>query len=272
MADLQQVLGAVLRDLAKARFSADLYSRSISRYYEADPLLRKFPVPRADIEEVELDLKFSITDVTRTEVDQANKEASSAVLLERTIDRLVSVFLNEAYSRELRDDSLVTKRTDFVAKGFGSKVLRIEMRKQLMRYFVESIADFVDEKGVFSLEEAGLRLERPFRWAMEEFANQPRPQDPGFRRAMKDALFEIVDPVVKSDSIKAALEDMKEPLERIWQDGTDARLEVVVDGSRLAQLSDAAISSVKVKAVVRNLVWSEVKVDKYTTHHALTAE
>ena len=71
MADLQQIVGAILRDLAKARFSSDIYSRSIARYYENDLLLRRFSVPRADIEEVEVDLKFSIAEVTASESERS---------------------------------------------------------------------------------------------------------------------------------------------------------------------------------------------------------
>ena len=46
----------------------------------------------------------------------------------------------------------------------------------------------------------------------------------------------------------------------------------MVEGSQLAQLSEAAISSVKIKAVVRNMVWTEVKVSDRITRHALTSE
>jgi hypothetical protein len=46
----------------------------------------------------------------------------------------------------------------------------------------------------------------------------------------------------------------------------------MVEGGQLSQLSDAALCSVKVKAVVRNMVWTEVKVDERTTRHALTSD
>jgi hypothetical protein len=72
--------------------------------------------------------------------------------------------------------------------------------------------------------------------------------------------------------MKKAMAAMGPPLKTIWQGNSDARLEILIEGSQLAQLSEAAISSIKLKAVVRNMIWTEVKVDKYTTRHALTPE
>ena len=272
MADLQQILGAILRDLAKARFSADLYSRSIARYYEGDYLLRKFPVPRADVDEVEIDLKFSISDVLRSNVNRESQEANAAVLLERSTERLVSTFLNIAGQREQQDPGLAERRTRYVDKGYGSTVLRIEMRQKVLRYFIESYTYFIDDDGNFDVNKALADLERPFRWAMEQYANDAFREDRDATGEMKVALREMIQPVIASDDVKKAVASMSAPLKSIWQDSSDARLEILVEGGQLAQLSEAAISSVKIKAVVRNLIWTEVKVDKNTTRHALTTD
>lgn len=272
MADLQQILGAILRDLAKARFSADLYSRSIARYYEGDYLLRKFPVPRADVEEVELDLKFSIAEVLSSEVNHESQEANAAVLFERSVERLVSTFLNLAGSREEKESGLRDQRSQYVNKGFGSTVLRIEMRQKVLRYFIESFTYFIDDEGNFHVDKVLEHLERPFRWAMEQYANESYREDPEANREMKRALFEMVQPVIETEDMKKAVAAMAEPLKTIWHGSSDVRMEVMVEGSQLSQLGEAAISSIKVKAVVRNLIWNEVKVDKYTTRNALTSE
>ncbi|MGD8497954.1 MAG: hypothetical protein PVG82_03540 [Chromatiales bacterium] len=272
MADLQQILGAVLRDLAKARFGADLYSRSISRYYENDYLLRRFPVPRADVEEVELDLKFSIAEIQDSEVNHESQEANSAVLFERAVERLVSTFLNIAGAREQADPKLRERRTQYVSKGYGSTVLRIEMRQKLLRYFIESFTHFIDDDGNFNVDLAMADLERPFRWAMEQYAHDAYREDPEAIGEMKGALREMIQPVVDDPEVKKAMAAMGPPLKAIWQGNSDARLEILIEGSQLAQLSEAAISSIKLKAVVRNMIWTEVKVDKYTTRHALTPE
>lgn len=272
MADLQQILGAILRDLAKARFSADLYSRSIARYYEGDFLLRRFPVPRADVEEVEIDLKFSIAEVLTSAVNHESQEANAAVLFERSVERLVSTFLNLAGEREQSRPELRDERVRYVDKGYGSTVLRIEMRQKVLRYFIESFTYFIDDEGRFHVDKVLEHLERPFRWAMEQYANEAYREDPQANREMKRALFEMVQPVIETDGMKQAVAAMAEPLKAIWRGSSDVRMEVMVEGNQLTQLGEAAISSIRLKAVVRNLIWNEVKVDKYTTRHALTSE
>lgn len=272
MADLQQIVGAILRDLAKARFGADLYSRSIARYYENDYLLRKFPVPRADVDEVEIDLKFSIAEVLGSEVNNESQEANAAVLFERSVERLVATFLDEARARNNSDDSFSDTWWTYLTKGFNSTVLRIEMRQKVLRYFIESYTHVIDDDGRFDSATVLGELERPFRWALEQFAKDEHTQTEDSTVAMKRALRALILPIIEDKPIKDAVAAMEGPIKAIWQGNSDARLEIMVEGGQLAQLSEAAISSVKIKAVVRNMVWTEVKVGDRTTRHALTSE
>ena len=289
MADLQQIFGAILRDLAKARFSADLYSRSIASYYEGNDLLRKFPVPRADIDELAIDLKFSIAEVQPSEVNFESREANSAAMLERSVERLVSTFLNLAYKNELQNSQLADMRERYITKGYGSKPLRMEMRRLALKYFVESYSDFVDDNGDLDVDKAMSNLERPFRWAMENFAKDEYRVggDRELRAQMKRDLSTITtkvagyrqvgendrNPDVEPEAdMRKAVEAMSAQIKAIWSGNSDARLEVMIEGSQLAQLSEAAISQVNVKMVVRNLVWNEVTTEQYQTRRELTPE
>ncbi|MGF1629109.1 MAG: hypothetical protein ACFCUT_06530 [Kiloniellaceae bacterium] len=272
MADLQQVVGAILRDLAKARFSADLYSRSIARYYENDYLLRRFPVPRADVEEVEIDLKFSIADVPESEVNHESQEANAAVLFERSVERLVATFLDVARLRNDEDQAFRDTWWKYLDKGFNSTELRIEMRQKVLRYFIESYTHLIDDEGKFSTDLALGELERPIRWAMEPYTKETYVQGSDAEVAMKRDLRDMVLPLMAHKDIKTAMAAMAPAIKAIWQGNSDARLEIMIEGGKLAQLSEAAISSVKIKAVVRNMVWTEVKVGDRTTRHALTTE
>jgi hypothetical protein len=83
---------------------------------------------------------------------------------------------------------------------------------------------------------------------------------------------EITDPVAKDDKIRAAVQSLEAPLKSIWEKNSDARLNVLIEGSQLSQLAEGAISTVRVKAVVKNMIWTEVVVDEYRKQHALTPE
>jgi hypothetical protein len=69
LAELNDVLGAILRDVAQARVTSDLFSKNVSVDYQQDEVLSGFPVPRVEVVEASLDLKFAVSNVERKEVD-----------------------------------------------------------------------------------------------------------------------------------------------------------------------------------------------------------
>ena len=69
MAELNDVLGAILRDVAQARVISDLYSRNVSLEYRQDEVLSGFPVPRVEVTEASIDLKFAVNKIEQKESD-----------------------------------------------------------------------------------------------------------------------------------------------------------------------------------------------------------
>lgn len=59
--ELQDVLGGILSALAQGRNQSDLVSKELSLQYEQDDLMRAFPVPRVELENVQIELKFAVT-------------------------------------------------------------------------------------------------------------------------------------------------------------------------------------------------------------------
>lgn len=59
MARLDDVVGAILRDLSGAQDTATRYTRLLALEYGGDPLLRHFPVPCTKLTDVELELRFA---------------------------------------------------------------------------------------------------------------------------------------------------------------------------------------------------------------------
>ncbi|TND09903.1 MAG: Uncharacterized protein FD123_831 [Bacteroidetes bacterium] len=57
---LAQLFSAFLAQVAEARMNADQYSAEISKQYLKDDILRHFSVPRLDIENLTVDMKFAI--------------------------------------------------------------------------------------------------------------------------------------------------------------------------------------------------------------------
>ncbi|HWH13385.1 MAG TPA: hypothetical protein VNT51_01465 [Miltoncostaeaceae bacterium] len=89
MAELNEVVGAVLRDLAAARVIGDMFARDASATYRADPVMASFPVPRIDIAEASIQLAFAITAITPPVVDPPQIAVGLAPQLAERLARLV---------------------------------------------------------------------------------------------------------------------------------------------------------------------------------------
>ena len=63
MAKLREVVGALLTDLTRARVTSDGLTRHLSGLYRPGGPLAGLPIPRADLLEVELDLRFAVADL-----------------------------------------------------------------------------------------------------------------------------------------------------------------------------------------------------------------
>ncbi|OZH52484.1 hypothetical protein AFK68_24100 [Hydrocoleum sp. CS-953] len=60
MTKLKHIIGAILSDISQARVISDNYSRDLRPLYKEDPFLKLLSVPRTDIKEATIDLKFAI--------------------------------------------------------------------------------------------------------------------------------------------------------------------------------------------------------------------
>ena len=72
MATLNEVIEAVLKDVAQARAEADQFSANLAKAYKDHPVLRTFPVPRLELNDIEVDLRFAYLNppADNTVVDQ----------------------------------------------------------------------------------------------------------------------------------------------------------------------------------------------------------
>ncbi|MBL0389509.1 hypothetical protein JJB07_23675 [Tumebacillus sp. ITR2] len=57
--DMGIVLGDLMKSIVAARSSSDQASRDLALQYERDELLRMFPIPFVELEDIEIDLKFA---------------------------------------------------------------------------------------------------------------------------------------------------------------------------------------------------------------------
>ena len=84
--ELSQLVGAIIRDVAKARVQADQYSHLLSEKYKEKEdngeQLVSFPVPRAEISDVEVKFKFAVSEI---------KEARSRFFFNKVLEKYTNL-------------------------------------------------------------------------------------------------------------------------------------------------------------------------------------
>lgn len=158
MADLRDVVGAILRDITQARGQADEAARDMAVVYARDPILRAFTIPRIEIRELHIDLKVAVRGVDESTDDRARREQriaeaarSSLTMLsfpvdERTIKTIATLSMTslsrEVLMREL--DSSVKIAATREAETKPPKE-RQEVLKRLLTLYSEQVAAWAEK-------------------------------------------------------------------------------------------------------------------------------
>jgi len=79
MANLGDVVGGIIGQIAKGRSQADAATIEIAKAYKSEPLLEEFPIPRFSLDEVIIDLKMAIAS-TPTPPNYITAEARAKIL------------------------------------------------------------------------------------------------------------------------------------------------------------------------------------------------
>jgi hypothetical protein len=239
MAELDQVLGAILQNITQARFASDVYSRDVSRYYEQDALLRRFPVPRAEIDEIDVDLRFVITGANAGAVG-ANHEASTAQafsrasfgLAARVFDVLIAAFAAE---------------TELVA-ALRRTSPRISLQQDILVELERNQGHLVRD-GKLDLKRTGDTVLAVVDAFLPVYFGQ-------IEAAAKVA--DAQSAVRRDDPLLPLLQDLAGNVERALAAGGAIELDVGVTTAALSDARAETISSIRLKARVRNYTWSQV--------------
>jgi hypothetical protein len=249
MPELHQILGSLFSDIAQSVFTSDLYSRDISRYYEQDGLLRHFPVPRTEISELEVDLKFAIAGIELNPAQAIGREANAATIF---ID--FSYDLSESFYEELHNTLLELRNQgklipDAVLEQAASAVNSIYLRQDLLRFFQRNQGTLIEE-GTFQADKARDEIMEILEKHLEGLVGEDLT-----KKEKKDTLNRIR----KAIKLDAGLKALVEPLRFAWNRAGDFKMDVEITADKLSELGSEHLSSVHVRTRVRNYKWSEVE-------------
>ena len=303
MAELNAIIGTVLRELAQARYMSDIYSRDLSRLYEKDPLLRMFPVPRAEVQEVELSLKFAISDIREIFQNENN-------LLSRIFSLYIESISQDALkglkgSAKIRKD--YPQWLEFVKKFKKNQNLKADLQTSILSALEENANSLLFDKSkrIFVNEESSPRSSSK----KSDSSPSSQPDMQGKLKGVKipfQTLSSIINPAIYSAlldhpdiqaelgkesyttkryseefstkikrSIGGGIRDQIYGLQNALQEiDLEALFVVDVDATSetLQTLPESAITTLTIKTQVRNYVWSQVDEKEGKTFRKLSPE
>lgn len=276
-AEMYEVVAAILRDIAQARYTSDIYSSLISRDYERDEILRLFPVPRSEIKEFEIDLNFSIFDINRAAYAESSKvfadrnvyyafqrysEKFINIIAERIkdyfentgisdhqniIDFYIFITADEEFRITVHNgicDLLNTNFSNLVKQENGDRITET----------AKIISDFVKEIYFSDKYRKRYYLVEPTNGYQDESSDDITYENPGFLESKNityligsipgKLFFEISYMWTNIDGILTAAHDFK--------------VDIDVASDILRQLPEYAISSIKIRTEIQNYNWEHI--------------
>lgn len=234
MAELRDVLGSILRDVSTSRVASDLFTRDVSVVYRDDPQLRGFPVPRLEIREATIDLKFAVLEI---EEGEAGRPTISGDSLRAYLTNLVgpllkrSVFVGDLektlLERGLRPETLAAPIAGRVAEA-------VEARPQLLEQILNH-----ESTALTATVEESLRTSGDL-WSVVESM--------GRIRAVRKSLSEELPPRM-ADLAASLRAEAQAPR-------AELKVKVAITSNELTDIPPEKVSHVRIVTGIQNYFWS----------------
>lgn len=254
MAQLHHLIGAILRDIAQGRVTSDLYSREVSRYYEQDSLLRLFPIPRTEIKEVEIDLKFAIAEIDIDPDRTEDRGAQFSGIFERYSDAFTTVVFEKMFATSKKN----TAWQNFVIE-FDLPENRLKLKTEMVNYFELNKDKLIEEIAT-----------DPSRGTQNDLILKKTDTLNGLKETLERVVYSQLDlsAVPKGgDALSAAKQSINKEIQSQldllsndieYVEATEYKAEVLITAEELQKISIESISSIKIVTSMRNYVWSQV--------------
>jgi hypothetical protein len=254
--ELYQLIGSALRDVTQARFSSDLYSRQISFQYERDSLLRRFPVPRVDIDEAEINLYFAVKAV---EIDPSRRTSRNAAI----------GALFHSYGIRIARDAMDALRKAGPKVLSGGDLAQFEKRllsEDNLEMMGGRITQYLNENVEKVLVEGSLNADKVKAYLADEVRKPIFEQPELITLAPEDARVRWRAALVQAGADvlptwNRQIDDLAAAVAATQDKYPDFKVVVDVDPEAVRN-AGPVVSSIKIKGSIKNYKWAKVDIDK----------
>ena len=257
--EIKDVLGAILSDLASARNISDLHSRRLVNYYRQDSLLKYFPVPRAEIKSVNIEMKFAVKLIEEDGTRNSTKKGKINNVIEKYTFDLVNQVSDTILHLHARNAPL-----EYMAGALNNA----EERQYLIRQIVENSLrklDYEEMGNKSSRDQFSTIVTETFRsrWPEELGLKMKYGDDPSGDYPLESFLNEMM---------KDPVEKIMDEIRKIKQTPNDLRVELIFESDKLQEIPASAISTVTIVSEIKNYNWQKVGDKENKPEHRLQPE
>lgn len=272
MSDLNQIVGAILRDITKARVSSDMYSREAYRAFKDDQILQHFPVPRMDISSMEIDLKLAISRANSSLEDIPDKSKSLYDEILAFTKEITQIFVDE-YIRLLSISTIIPLNTtdlEEIKKKQKNSVYMYNFADNTAQKLFSSLNELVD----IALDNKVVRnsfRDKLFDKIQCELSNSI------FCNELKNILVKNLISEVQKDKIQQSLKEyfdeiligklkskivsQSDKLSDIYDKENILNVHIAVTTEELKDIPESKISSLKLVLNLQNYLISSIETD-----------
>lgn len=262
MPKLHHIVGTILKDIAQSRVYSDIYSYEVSVHYEKDSLLRQFPVPRTEVKELELEMKFAFSDEQKEETTQLSDSQRFGVFRTQTYN-LSRYLMKEvvgnaekrfAYHPDYKLDEKELENWEDFKKSLLWKQHENRIQQYIVEYFEKDLLDNPgdDDKGYdMNVEKAENELTKiisEYLYSISKISELAEKVPNGK---------ETIDLMMKSKLHRELIKIESEVEFMMNMLGVQSP-EVSIMSEKLIDLPPEAISSIKIKTGIRNYAWTKI--------------
>lgn len=238
--DLKTVIGGILGSVAEARSISDRASRELAVLYEKDPLMRAFPVPRVEIDNIDFDLKFVLQSDPDAMLQAQPSRAHDLVKL--TASRVRSAVTAAIPERKLSNQLAFPRTRDYDLIGNIVEETTLNLILGPTVLAVHTPSDDSVQVQTFDVHECAGRIAKE----LEEQQLATIKSD-----GVVERIAGLLEPIQKEHEKEVTLLRAALP-------STGIRMNALFAYKDLVELPPSVLSTIKLTVNVRNYEWTQV--------------
>lgn len=253
---LEQILEAVLIDVAQAQDASNRYSAEIlAPDYEADTLLKEFPVPNAYLSEMEVELRIA---VNKVDTKQAGPETSVKKALYNTktltpyvipvVERIKEILSSFFSAASNLTETEITEKLNIVQRNLLSDGFTEFLNKKITKALLDNEKVLL-ENFEFNAKTATQKI---MQVVEKEIFNQ---QELGFIFGEEQNVRKRLEGLLRNP-VFTILSKVQIPFEISGLKNQKPDMKLFVSTTDLIDVDSNIISSLKVKVAIRNYKWA----------------